>query len=61
MSAGGFCACALTVAKIKGGGKPMKAATRSLVAPWAFYQSFVNLELAGVLGEMKLSVYDTVA
>jgi len=64
MMAGVFCACAFTVAKIKGGGKSHEGSNEVLgciMCILSLLCGSVNLALAGVLGEMKLSVYDTVA
>jgi len=64
MVAGVFCACAFTVAKIKGGGKSHEGSNEILGCVMCILSLLcgsVNLALAGVLGEMKLSVYDTVA
>merc|ERR1719331_1501546 len=64
MVVGVFCACAFTVAKIKGGGKSHEGSNEVLgciMCILSLLCGSVNLALAGVLGEMKLSVYDTVA
>merc|ERR1712010_380645 len=64
MVAGVFCACAFTVAKIQGGGKSHEGSNEVLgciMCILSLLCGSVNLALAGVLGEMKLSVYDTVA
>merc|ERR1712032_146949 len=65
MVAGVFCACAFTVAKILGsGGKNHEGSNQVLgciMCIASLLCGSVNLALAGVLGEMKLSVYDTVA
>jgi len=64
MVVGVFCACAFTVAKIKGGGKSHEGSNEILgciMCILSLLCGSVNLALAGVLGEMKLSVYDTVA
>merc|ERR1719362_1864583 len=65
MVAGVFCACAFTVAKIMGGnGKSHEGSNEVLgciMCLLSLLCGSVNLALAGVLGEMKLSVYDTVA
>jgi len=64
MVCGVFCACAFTVAKILGGGKSHEGSNEVLgciMCLLSLLCGSVNLALAGVLGEMKLSVYDTVA
>merc|ERR1719237_1059742 len=65
MVAGVFCACAFTVAKIMGsGGKNHEGSNQVLgciMCIASLLCGSVNLALAGVLGEMKLTVYDTVA
>merc|ERR1719436_349757 len=65
MVAGVFCACAFTIAKIMGsGGKNHEGSNQVLgciMCIASLLCGSVNLALAGVLGEMKLSVYDTVA
>merc|ERR1719195_2608710 len=69
MVAGVFCACAFTWAKIMGsGGGGHKGSSDQgkqimgcIVCLLSLLCGSVNLALAGVLGEMKLSVYDTVA
>jgi drug/metabolite transporter (DMT)-like permease len=68
MVAGVFCACAFTWAKIMGSGAGHKGQTDHgkqvmgcIVCLLSLLCGSVNLALAGVLGEMKLSVYDTVA
>merc|ERR1719468_526832 len=64
MMAGVFCACAFAVAKIQGGGKSHEGSNEILgciMCILSLLCGSVNLALAGVLGEMKLSVYDTVA
>merc|ERR1719195_1958871 len=68
MLAGVFCACAFTWAKImgsggghKGSGDQAKQILGCIVCVLSLLCGSVNLALAGVLGEMKLSVYDTVA
>merc|ERR1719223_1042957 len=64
MVIGVICACAFTVAKIKGGGKSHEGSNEVLgciMCILSLLCGSVNLALAGVLGEMKLSVYDTVA
>jgi len=69
MVAGVFCACAFTWAKIEGsGGGHKKGASEQgkqimgvVMCVLSLLCGSVNLALAGVLGEMKLSVYDTVA
>jgi len=65
MVCGVFCACAFTVAKIMGGnGKSHEGSNEVLgciMCLLSLLCGSVNLALAGVLGEMKLSVYDTVA
>merc|ERR1712037_393650 len=62
---GVVCACAFTVAKIMGGnGKSHEGSNEVLgciMCLLSLLCGSVNLALAGVLGEMKLSVYDTVA
>merc|ERR1719331_1082531 len=61
MMAGVFCACAFTVAKIQGGGKSHEGSNEVLgciMCILSLLCGSVNLALAGVLGEMKLSVYD---
>merc|ERR1712241_766288 len=66
--AGVFCACAFTWAKIMGSGGGHKGSSDQgkqimgcIVCILSLLCGSVNLALAGVLGEMKLSVYDTVA
>merc|ERR1740116_459300 len=65
MVAGVFCACAFTVAKIMGsGGKNHEGSNQVLgciMCIASLLCGSVNLALAGVLGEMKLTVFDTVA
>merc|ERR1712113_489670 len=65
MVAGVFCAAAFTVAKIMGAGKSGHESSNMVLGVIACIASLLcgslNLALAGVLGEMKLSVYDTVA
>jgi len=68
MVAGVFCACAFTWAKIMGSGGGHKGSNDHakqvmgvIVCILSLLCGSVNLALAGVLGEMKLSVYDTVA
>jgi len=65
MVAGVFCACAFTVAKIMGSpGKNHEGSNEVLgciMCIASLLCGSVNLALAGVLGQMKLSVYDTVA
>merc|ERR1712151_839395 len=65
MVAGVFCAAAFTVAKIMGAGKTGHESSNMVLGCIACIASLLcgslNLALAGVLGEMKLSVYDTVA
>merc|ERR1719229_1103475 len=65
MVAGVFCAAAFTVAKIMGAGKAGHESGNMVLGVVACIASLLcgslNLALAGVLGEMKLSVYDTVA
>merc|ERR1719203_211605 len=65
MVAGVFCAAAFTVAKIMGAGKPGSESSNMVLGVISCIASLLcgslNLALAGVLGEMKLSVYDTVA
>jgi len=68
MVAGVFCACAFTWAKIMGSGGGHKGSSEAgrqimgvIVCILSLLCGSVNLALAGVLGEMKLSVYDTVA
>merc|ERR1719362_1142380 len=65
MMCGVVCACAFTVAKIMGGnGKSHEGSNEVLgciMCLLSLLCGSVNLALAGVLGEMKLSVYDTVA
>merc|ERR1712241_422224 len=65
MSAGVFCAGAFTTAKIMGSSTSHNAGSNQVLGVIMCICSLlcgsVNLALAGVLGEMKLSVYDTVA
>merc|ERR1719229_115340 len=65
MVAGVFCAAAFTVAKIMGAGKAGHESSNMVLGVISCVASLLcgslNLALAGVLGEMKLSVYDTVA
>jgi len=68
MVAGVFCACAFTWAKIAGSGAGHnghsdygKQVMGCIVCLLSLLCGSVNLALAGVLGEMKLNVYDTVA
>merc|ERR1712137_666240 len=65
MVAGVFCAAAFTWAKIAGAGKSGHSSSNMVLGVVACIASLLcgslNLALAGVLGEMKLSVYDTVA
>merc|ERR1712113_690748 len=65
MVAGVFCAAAFTIAKIMGAGKSGHESSNMVLGVIACIASLLcgslNLALAGVLGEMKLSVYDTVA
>merc|ERR1711920_765186 len=65
MVAGVFCAAAFTIAKIMGSAKQGHSSSNMVLGCIACIASLLcgslNLALAGVLGEMKLSVYDTVA
>jgi len=65
MLAGVVCAAAFTVAKIMGSGGKGHSGSNQVLGVVMCIASLlcgsVNLALAGVLGEMKLSVYDTVA
>jgi len=65
MVAGVFCAALFTVAKIMGsskaGGNSSNMVLGVLMCLASLLCGSLNLALAGVLGEMKLSVYDTVA
>merc|ERR1719229_1186583 len=65
MVIGVFCAAAFTMAKIMGAGKAGHESSNMVLGCIACIASLLcgslNLALAGVLGEMKLSVYDTVA
>jgi len=65
MVCGVFCAAAFTMAKIMGAGKTGGSSSNMVLGVVACIASLLcgslNLALAGVLGEMKLSVYDTVA
>merc|ERR1711874_564899 len=65
MVAGVFCAAAFTVAKIMGSAKQGHSSSNMVLGVFMCIASLLcgslNLALAGVLGEMKLSVYDTVA
>jgi len=68
MAAGVFFACLFTTAKIMGGNASHKGSDHAseqimgvIVCILSLLCGSVNLALAGVLGEMKLSVYDTVA
>merc|ERR1719414_319189 len=65
MVAGVFCAAAFTVAKIMGSAEHGHSSSNMVLGVLMCIASLLcgslNLALAGVLGEMKLSVYDTVA
>jgi len=65
MACGVFCAGAFTVAKIMGSSASQHSGSNAVLGVIMCICSLlcgsVNLALAGVLGEMKLSVYDTVA
>merc|ERR1719383_441467 len=65
MVAGVFCACAFTITKIHCSEKSVHQGSNQVLGCIMCIASLlcgsVNLALAGVLGEMKLSVYDTVA
>jgi len=65
MVAGVFCAGAFTIAKILGSSGKQKDSNNMVLGVLMCLASLLcgslNLALAGVLGEMKLSVYDTVA
>merc|ERR1719383_668085 len=65
MVAGVFCACAFTITKIRCSAKGDHQGSNQFLGCIMCIASLlcgsVNLALAGVLGEMKLSVYDTVA
>merc|ERR1719356_2111799 len=64
MVIGVACAAVFTLARIKGGGKSHEGSNEVLgciMCILSLLCGSVNLALAGVLGEMKLSVYDTVA
>merc|ERR1719229_2058021 len=65
MVAGVFCAAAFTVTKIMGSAEHGSESSNMVLGVIACLASLLcgslNLALAGVLGEMKLSVYDTVA
>jgi len=65
MVAGVFCACAFTVAKIRCTSGSVQQGSNQILGCLMCIASLlcgsVNLALAGVLGEMKMSVYDTVA
>merc|ERR1719150_292805 len=65
MVAGVFCACAFTITKIRCSDQGVHQGSNQVLGCIMCIASLlcgsVNLALAGVLGEMKLSVYDTVA
>jgi len=65
MVCGVFCAAAFTTAKIMGSSGSHKSGSNAplgvVMCILSLLCGSVNLALAGVLGEMKLSVYDTVA
>merc|ERR1739848_240397 len=65
MVAGVFCACAFTITKIRCSAGGVHQGSNQVLGCIMCVASLlcgsVNLALAGVLGEMKMSVYDTVA
>merc|ERR1719433_2265840 len=65
MVAGVFCACAFTITKIRCSAGGVHQGSNQVLGCIMCIASLlcgsVNLALAGVLGEMKMSVYDTVA
>jgi len=65
MVAGVFCACAFTITKIRCSAGGVHQGSNQVLGCTMCIASLlcgsVNLALAGVLGEMKMSVYDTVA